>query len=190
MKTRQKQEKRIYSPIKQKVLSLLLAGAALGLNRSYKRQGYIIRELRREWKNIDHRYLLRIVREFKHDRLLRFEEKADGTILVTLNDKGKQRALCYNIDQLTIKKPTSWNGYWSIVLFDIPEKKRQIRDALRDKLRELGFHEWQKSVFIYPYPCRDEIDFIVEFFEARFYVCYAEMIKPTNEAELKLHFGL
>ena len=56
------------------------------------------------------------------------------------------------------------DGEWRIVIFDIPEKFKKAREALRMKLKELGFLELQKSVFIFPYECEDEINFIVEVF--------------------------
>jgi DNA-binding transcriptional regulator PaaX len=91
---------------------------------------------------------------------------------------------------MKIKEQGQWDGRWRIVFFDIPEKRRKARDALRDKLRDLGFYELQKSVFVHPFPCRDEIDFVVEFLKIRPFVRYAEMIEPTNEAELKIYFDL
>ena len=36
-----------------------------------------------------------------------------------------------------------------MVLFDIPETQKKIRDSLRKKLKKLGFLEFQKSVFIF-----------------------------------------
>lgn len=77
-----------------------------------------------------------------------------------------------------------------MVLFDIPEKIRKGRDALRDKLKDLGFYELQKSVWVHPYPCEDEINFITEVFDLRPYIRFAEIAKITNEAKLKLHFKL
>ena len=68
--------------------------------------------------------------------------------------------------------------------------KKSVRDALRHKLHELGFKEWQKSVFIYPYHCREQIDFVIEFFDLRPYVRQGVMTEITNETELKLHFKL
>ena len=75
-------------------------------------------------------------------------------------------------------------------MYDIPISKNKARNAIRSKLNQLGFKEWQKSVFVHPYPCQDEINFVIEFFDLRPYVRYAELINPTNEAELKLHFKL
>lgn len=43
-----------------------------------------------------------------------------------------------------------WDGSFRMVLFDIPEPDRKIRDHLRTVLYEQGFVCWQKSVFISP----------------------------------------
>jgi len=43
-----------------------------------------------------------------------------------------------------------WDGRWRIVIFDIPEKERRIRDNLRNKLTGLGFGQLQESVYISP----------------------------------------
>jgi len=77
---------------------------------------------------------------------------------------------------MEIKKTSQWDRKWRIVFFDIPEKHRRARDALREKLKEIGFREFQQSVFIQPYPCTDEINFLVD--------------KITNEPELLIRFKL
>lgn len=183
-------EKKFTSPTKQKVLLLLQAGLALSLTPSPRRQFWILKELSKEWKKINRQYLYRIIHEFKYDRLVDWKEKEDGSIEVVLTEKGKKHALRFNFEEMKIQEPNTWDGKWRAVFFDIPEKKRGIRDALRNKLRDLKFYELQKSVFIHPFPCKDEVDFIVEFFNARNFVRYAEMANLTNEAHLKLHFDL
>lgn len=182
--------KKFRSPTKRKILLLLQAGLALGLTPSPKGHFYILKEFAKEWRKIDRQYLYRCIHEFYRERLVDWKEKADGSVRVVLSEKGIKYALEYNIDELEIKKPAVWDGRWRAVFFDIPEKRRNARDALRDKLRGLGFFEMQKSVFIYPFHCRNEIDFIVEFFEIRPFVRYAEMMELTNEAELKIKFNL
>lgn len=44
-----------------------------------------------------------------------------------------------------------WDGLWRMVIFDIAEKNKIIRNILRYKLKELGFGRWQKSVYITPF---------------------------------------
>jgi hypothetical protein len=189
MKVKQK-IKRVHSPVKQKVLLLLLAGTLLGLSHSPKQQKRIFKIIPKAWRDIDKQYLYRIIDEFYNDRLVDWQENKDGTVSVVLTEKGKLVASKFDPDYLAIKKPSIWDKRWRVVIYDIPISKNKARDALRRKLNELGFKEWQRSVFIHPYPCQDEIDFIIEFFEIRPYVRYAELINPTNEAELKLHFKL
>ena len=186
-----KREKRIYSPTKQKILLLLATGLALGLRKStIGQQVKIIQRAAKEWAGINRRYLYRCLREFRDNRLVEYDEDNDGNIKIVLSEQGKKRSLQFKIDQLPLPKLSPWDNQWQVVLYDIPEKKKPAREALREKLKELGFYEWQKSVFVFPFPCRDEIDFLAEFFEIRSYVRYAELSHPTNEAELKLHFEL
>jgi DNA-binding transcriptional regulator PaaX len=105
------------------------------------------------------------------NRLVSIAEK-DGQQVVTLSEDGRRRVLNYNLDQMTIKEPKTWDGYWRIVIFDIPERKKLGREAFRSKLKQLGFFQLQKSCFIYPFDCKSEIDFISELFEVSPYVNY------------------
>lgn len=44
-----------------------------------------------------------------------------------------------------------WDGKWVVVMFDVAEIERWVRDNLRNKLIELGFGMYQKSVYISPH---------------------------------------
>ena len=77
-----------------------------------------------------------------------------------------------------------------MVIFDVPEYKRSGRDDLREKLKELGFYELQKSVWICPYNCKNQIDFIIELFGLREYVRFAVVDSIDNELYLKKIFNL
>ncbi len=46
---------------------------------------------------------------------------------------------------------THWDGRWRIVLFDVPESKRPIRDYLRGVLKRQGFIEFQRSMWVWPH---------------------------------------
>ncbi|MFA4890251.1 MAG: CRISPR-associated endonuclease Cas2 [Candidatus Paceibacterota bacterium] len=180
----------IKSETKQKILLLLLAGVALGLSRSPKNYFRILEGISKEWKEIDRNKLIRAVREFYRDKIVDYKENKDGIVEIILTKGGKQKALKYQIDEIKIKKPEKWDGKWRMVVFDIPEKKKKAREALRNKLQDLGFQELQKSVLIFPYECEDEIDFIVEVFEIRPYVRFLKVDSFTNEEQFKIKFKL
>lgn len=182
--------KKFSSPNKRKALLLLQAGFTLALTPSPKKQLWIFKELEKEWKKINRQYLYRIMKEFKYERLVDWKEQEDGSIKFILTEKGEELAFQFNFDEMEIKKPIVWDGKWRAVLYDIPEKRKKAREAIRKKLNDLGFHELQKSVFVHPFPCKDQIDFIVEFFEIRNFVHYGEIANLSNDARLKIYFGL
>jgi DNA-binding PadR family transcriptional regulator len=101
-------------------------------------------------------------------RLLRsgyiITEKRNHDLYIHLTEKGKRAAGWLQIDALKIKRPKKWDGKYRLVIFDISQLKRIYRDALRGKLRELGFIKIQKSVWLCPFDCRDEIALLREFF--------------------------
>lgn len=54
-----------------------------------------------------------------------------------------------------------WNKRWVILIFDIEEKSRGLRNTLRNKLKNIGFGMLQKSVWITPLPIAGELtDFV------------------------------
>ncbi len=187
---KKRKSKRIYSPVKQRILLLLQTGVALSFAGTIGRQIRILGDVAREWKELDRNYLKQIVREFYVDRLVSEQENTDGTKTLMLTEKGKKRAISFNFSKIKIKIPPVWDGLWYLVIFDIPEKHKWARLSLRDKLLDLGFFQYQKSVYIYPFACKDEVDFVVEYFEMRRYVRYGILSHITNEAELLLRFNL
>ena len=44
-----------------------------------------------------------------------------------------------------------------MLIFDIPERQRELRDKVRNTLKTIGFKQLQQSVWIYPFDCEDFI---------------------------------
>ncbi|MBI5220608.1 MAG: CRISPR-associated endonuclease Cas2 [Candidatus Liptonbacteria bacterium] len=122
--------------------------------------------------------------------MLDFRELADGNIRITLLKNGRRFVLTDKLDNLKIKRPIAWDGKWRLVIFDIPHDQRRARDAFREKLTDLGFHQLQKSVFIIPFPCEKELDFIMTYWNVQDHVLLLYVSSFEGEAKLKHHFGL
>jgi len=125
----------------------------------------------------------------KRRRLVSVVEK-DGQQILMLSEYGKKRVLQFDLDKIIIKKPKKWDGWWRLVIFDIPEECKQGREALREKLKKLGFFQLQKSCFVYPYECKDEIDFITEIFDISSYINFIMAKSIEGEEQLKKYFGI
>src|SRR3989338_6090148 len=112
--------------IKKKVLLLLFAGLSLGLTRSLKKHWWILKQIPKEWRKEDRQALERAINSLYVSHLVQEKQHKDGTTTLILSENGKQRALRFNIDKIEIKKPTTWDEKWRIVMFDIPEKLKKL----------------------------------------------------------------
>ncbi|MEK7542644.1 MAG: CRISPR-associated endonuclease Cas2 [Patescibacteria group bacterium] len=175
--------------MKKKILLLLLAGVALGFAYSPKQQRKVLKEIGREWKTINQEKLKREIHSLYKADLIAIEQGADGSHTYILSRQGKLKALSYRFENMKIPKH-KWDKKWRLVSFDIPEDYRHARDALRQKLRQIGFSELQKSVFVVPYECKNEIKFLTDFFEVGKYVRYGVLESIDNDRDLRKIFHL
>ncbi len=114
----------------------------------------------------------------------------NSTEVVEITEAGKKKVLEYNLDKMKLKVPKKWDGWWRIVMFDIPQPKKKARDAVSWKIKELGLYPIQKSVFVSPYLCKNEIDFIGEFFGVRDHIIYIKAKEIEGVRKLKEYFNL
>jgi len=126
----------------------------------------------------------------KRNRLVILKEKGDGTFLVELTEDGKRKVKEIRLQDLRPLKPQKWDGLWRIVIFDIPNKRKTIREVLRRKLKEWNFCMLQESVWVCPWPCEKEIEFVVELFRAHAFVHFIEAKRIANDVRLRTHFKL
>jgi phenylacetic acid degradation operon negative regulatory protein len=89
---------------------------------------------------------------------------ANKQIYISLTPEGVKKAGIYQINTLKIKRPQKWDHKWRLFSFDIPQTKKLIREALRGKLKQLGFRPFQKSIWIHPFDCRAETELLKDFF--------------------------
>ena len=78
-------------------------------------------------------------------------------VILRLTEGGWDWLIKYKIeDQI------EWDGVWRLVIFDIPEKHKRVRETLRRRLKEWGFNPWQKSVWASKKPLTNTLRSLVE----------------------------
>lgn len=128
--------------------AFLMPGIAKLLNpRIWQGKGYRKDRLRQTLKRLQKKKLIEMV------------ETKDGPV-VKITENGLTRAMKYKLEEMRIKEQKSWDKKWRIVIFDIPDNKRRIRDEFRERLKQLGFFRLQESVFVHAFPCFDEVEFL------------------------------
>ncbi len=93
----------------------------------------------------------------KYDWITKVDGKDETFYKIT--EKGEKA-----VDKLLapLKTTGKWDGRWRLVMFDIPESKRDVRDKLRRSLSKLGMGILQASVWISPNDIRKDITETVE----------------------------
>ncbi|PJB99306.1 MAG: CRISPR-associated endonuclease Cas2 [Candidatus Nealsonbacteria bacterium CG_4_9_14_0_8_um_filter_35_12] len=145
---------------------------------------------RKNWNKVDRRRIQEAIKRLNKKRLINFIEKGDKVYL-EITEEGNKLLKSFDYDELKLPNPKRWDKKWRLVTFDIPDKKKRERNAFSEKLKDLGFYPLQESVFIYPYDCRDEIDFICEFLSISRHVnyCLVESL-DKREGDLRNIFNL
>ncbi len=134
--------------------------------------------------------LLRDVKNLQSKELIRLEELGDGKVKILITDKGKKKALTYKIEDIKLDRSRKWDRKWRLIIFDIPESHKDGRNALREKLNSLRFYTLQKSVYITPFPCEDEINFITTVFDVQKYVLMMTVSYFEGGEKLRKYFSI
>lgn len=88
------------------------------------------------------------------------------------------------------RKKEKWDGKWRVLIFDIPESLRFIRDQIRTTLIVIGFMRLQDSVWIYPYNCEDLVVLLKADLEVGKDLLYMIVDTLENDEEIKDYFSL
>jgi CRISPR-associated endonuclease Cas2 len=121
--------------------------------------------------------------------LIRFERQ-NGITFLALTQKGAAYMdYVYAID-FKLRKPARWDKKWRLVIFDIPEKRKRLRDVLRATLHRIGFIRLQDSVWVYPYDCEELITLLKTEFKVGKDVLYMIVDKIENDKTIKTQFKL
>ena len=78
---------------------------------------------------------------------------------------------------MTFKAPRKWDGTWHFVLFDIPGKKERARQALRERLWELGYRRYQHSVYMHAHDLRKVLLPFADFYGVKQYLHFIHASK-------------
>ncbi|MDD5738538.1 MAG: hypothetical protein PHY72_01255 [Candidatus Pacebacteria bacterium] len=143
---------------------LLISGAILIAASSPYFASSLIRDIKR-FKAKDKQKVNSAFQYLRRNGLIKVE-KYGFDARISLTEKGKKRAGKYQINDLKIEIPNKWDGKWRVIIFDIPDISKTVRNIFRTKLKEFNFYSLQKSVWVHPYNCKKEIEILRDFLGA------------------------
>lgn len=173
----------------KEVLRLLATGAVIGMSFLMPTLPMVVAPFIIDRKKYRIPRFGQTVSDLSRQKLVEIVHEDDSTI-VRITKEGKLRALRYKIDEMMVVPQKKWDGLWRIVIFDIPEKERHLRDIFRQHLKLLRFYQLQKSVWVHAYPCMDEIEFLRQIYHVGFNVSYIIAQQIEDDTLIRSHFKL
>lgn len=186
-----------YVSVKQVLTFIGLAGV-IGLTFMAPSGGAILGKLilnkqrddeRKDYRKFNEYYLHRALKRLHSQKYVEITEKGNVQT-VTLTSLGRHRIFKYSLDNLSLSKPKHWDGRWRLIIYDVNERKKHLRDVFRGTLKSLGFYKLQESTWIYPYPCEDHVTFLREYYGVGNEVLYIVANKLENDLPYREYFGL
>jgi len=89
-----------------------------------------------------------------------------------------------------IPQPKKWDKKWRLVIFDIPNRRKDAADVFRQQLKRLGLANLQKSIWVHPYECKDQVFYLADNLFIKPYVRYILAEKIMGEEDLTQRFAL
>jgi CRISPR-associated endonuclease Cas2 len=107
---------------------------------------------------------------------------------LVLTDKGRRRAIKAELDSLAVKTPKTWDRKWRIIFYDVPKEFKTGRDSLTRRLKQLGFYQLQRSVWVHPFKCRKEVETLSANYGIEQFVSYIETSYIDKQEVLEKKF--
>lgn len=110
-------------------------------------------------------------------------DHSEGEVLkyVLTEDGHKDIALNFPVFRFTREK---WDGLFRILSYEIPEKKRELRDKLRREVASWGLGPWHRSFWLTPHPIVTSLRKLVSEREEEQYVQAFESTHVFGDREL------
>ena len=102
--------------------------------------------------------------------------------IMKIKKKGRKKIRKLQFDSLSIPMPNQWNRRWWLVIADVPSKEyRRHADFFREKLKKMNFYPLQRTVWVFPFDPRDEVDLVAARYGIERFVTIMEVLTLDPE---------
>lgn len=134
--------------------------------------------------------LFRALSYLRSRKFVEFKGLPEGKTKVKITSAGQEFIGVADFDNLEIEKPPVWDKKFRLVIFDIPKYKHAQSTAFSRKLKEMGFYMVQKSVWLHPYDCTNEVIYLRDTFEIEPYVKILLADALEEDYKIRKYFNL
>ncbi len=129
----------------------------------------------------------RLLYELKRQGLVHISEfGGKGKVSLTLTPAGIHRLQRSIIDELEIPRQKPWDKKWRVITFDIPTRQSKQRAYFTRHLKSMGLYMLQRSIWIYPFPCFDQVEQVAGHFNVLRYCAFFEVSEIDKHSAQRL----
>jgi len=146
------------------------------------------RKRQKEWEKFNLWRLRQLIKRMQDSKYVEIKEE-NGIPIIKITQKGKNRLLSYDLEKLKLDE-TKWDGKWRLIIYDVQKSKRANSETFRRALLRLNLLKLQKSVYLTPFKCEDEIEYLRLLFDIGKEVQILTVGSLENESAYRRYFGI
>jgi DNA-binding transcriptional regulator PaaX len=127
----------------------------------------------------------RVLAELKRQGLVHITQDEDR-VRYTVTPAGVHRLQQLMLDEIKIEMPKKWDKKWRIVSFDVPVTHSKQRIAFTQRLRGYNFIMLQRSIWVHPAPCFEQIEQLAAHYNVMRYCTLLEVDRMDELTTRKL----
>lgn len=147
------------------------------------------KQWKRRWEQFNSWQLKQTLRRLHKQKIIRVVYCKTGPV-IALTKKGQTKYLTFQLEDMMIKHPPHWDKKWRMVIYDIAKYKKRSQELFRGILKRLKFLQLQKSVYLTPFPYKNEIEFLRQYFNIGADVFYCVVEQLENDEVFRKYFGV
>lgn len=171
------------------ILALLVVGGTLAIGAAAPNVFGAVGRLRKDSHFFNKKDFNEAKKYLKRQNYITVKGNSEA-LEMEITKKGMEKILQTAFSNLKINVQEKWDGIWRIVIFDIPDRHKWAREGFRERMKEMGLYQMQESVFVAPYPCEEEIKFLVSLFSISGYVRLIETSLLIPDSDMKEYFHI
>lgn len=169
--------------------SIIMPGLGIAVGSIYRiKQKHGWEQSQKQWKKFNAKLLKRNLKRLYEQKVIEIVND-NGQEVIKLTKKGQTKYLRFKLEELSLKG-RSWDKKWRLVLYDISKLKKPAQENFRRILKQINFLPLQKSVYLTPFECNEEIEYLREHFDLSEEVMLLEISRLENEDYYKQYFAL
>lgn len=171
------------------VTSIVFPGIAMAAGQIVKMQKRAQWEKsKREWEKFNSYRLRQIIKRMQQQKYIEIVE-IDNVPIIRILEKGKKRLLRYDIEQIKLDE-TFWDRKWRLIIYDVKSMKRAQSEMFRRALLKLKLLKIQNSVYLTPFRCENEIEYLRQLFDIGKEVQIVTVRRLENEPVYRKYFDI